>query len=139
MPYKKYGTVRVLVNPTDAEKAMFARVFSGVAAGGLSARAILSGAKSITATPVEPEPEQLGAPIDEQPDKEPITIAIGDNYSRELRQRLDSNGIPLGELAREMGIDRSQLARMFNKNIDPRLSTVIRTERAFQQILRKRE
>jgi transcriptional regulator with XRE-family HTH domain len=56
----------------------------------------------------------------------------------ELRLRLEANHISLGELARTMHVHRSQGARWFNALVQPRLDTLIKIERAVQEIVDSR-
>ena len=68
-----------------------------------------------------------------------ITVTISENYTQELRDRLDNEyHISLGELAREMEIDRSQLARWFNTDMQPRIDNVLKIETAILKIRAKR-
>jgi predicted transcriptional regulator len=57
-----------------------------------------------------------------------FTITVEEDYPTELRERLEGYGISLGALARETGIDRSQVTRLFNTPVDPRLSTITKIE-----------
>lgn len=74
-----------------------------------------------------------------------INVAIGENYMEELRDRLQKYGITQGELAREMGINPTQLTRWFNtksdttgKHMEPRLDNVRKIELALLAILRRK-
>ncbi len=68
-----------------------------------------------------------------------VTITIEDDYPTELRVRLEELGISLGALARETGIDRSQLARLFNTPVVPRIDTVQKIELAILAIRAERK
>jgi hypothetical protein len=66
-----------------------------------------------------------------------ITVTISENYTQELRERLDEYEISLGALAREMEIDRSQLARWFNTPMQPRIDNVVKIEVAILRLRAK--
>jgi ribosome-binding protein aMBF1 (putative translation factor) len=68
-----------------------------------------------------------------------ILVTISENYTQELRERLEEQDISLGALAREMEIDRSQLARWFNTDMQPRIDNVLKIETAIINILVRRE
>lgn len=74
-----------------------------------------------------------------------ITVAIGENYMEELRERLHKHHISQGELAREMSVSPTVLTRWFNttskttgKPMEPSLANVRRIEVALLAIMRKR-
>lgn len=79
-----------------------------------------------------------------------IKLKIGENYTDTLRDRLAEYDITQGELARQMGIQSSQLSRMFNrvnppseeyphgKPMQPSLETVYKIEQAIVEILHDR-
>jgi predicted transcriptional regulator len=76
-----------------------------------------------------------------------IKLKIGENYTETLRERLVEYDISQGHLARQMGIQSSQLSRMFNrvnppseeypegKPMQPSLETVYKIEQAIIEIL----
>jgi predicted transcriptional regulator len=63
-----------------------------------------------------------------------VTVTIEEDYPSELRERLSEYGISLGALSRETGIDRAQLARLFNAGVVPRIDTVQKIELAILAI-----
>jgi hypothetical protein len=67
-----------------------------------------------------------------------VTITIVDDYPAELRDRLTKAGISLGALSRATGIDRAQIARLFNKPVHPRLDTAVKIERAIAKLLARK-
>lgn len=75
----------------------------------------------------------------------PIQIKIfsgkgAKSYLTLLQERLDKQGIKAAELAREAGMDRSQLSRWFNNpNMDITLSNVQRLEEAFLRLVKKQD
>jgi len=62
------------------------------------------------------------------------TFYTGDNYTADLKARMEKEKISIGALARQSGIDRSQLSRMFNRGMQPRLANVARLEQAFKEL-----
>ena len=58
-----------------------------------------------------------------------------EDYFLQLRERLDAAGITDGQLAREAGIDGSQLSRWLLKKVSPSLTNVVRIERAILDLL----
>jgi len=69
--------------------------------------------------------------------KKQQTFYTGDNYTDDLRSRMLKAGISIGALARASEIDRSQLSRMFNRKMQPRLANVARLEQAFKELTKK--
>jgi predicted transcriptional regulator len=61
-------------------------------------------------------------------------VSIGDDYTAELKRRLEKYDIGYGELAREMGTTTSQISRWMNSDIQPQLRNVTRIERAIVAI-----
>jgi transcriptional regulator with XRE-family HTH domain len=68
----------------------------------------------------------------------PVTITISENYTAELRERLENSDISLGALSREMSVDRSQVSRWLNSGVQPRLDTLLKIERAIAAIVDRR-
>lgn len=67
-----------------------------------------------------------------------ITIAVGADYTAELKKRLREADISFGELSRESGIAMPQLSRWFNTDIQPSLKNVARIEESILKIQRRR-
>lgn len=63
-----------------------------------------------------------------------ITLDASGDYTADLRRRLQMYGISQGALAREMGIAASQLSRWMNTELQPRIGSVLRIERAIIEI-----
>lgn len=63
-----------------------------------------------------------------------IPLYLGDDYSGDLKRRLEKYGISHGELARRTGIDPSQLSRWFNTPLQPSQKNVVRIELAILEI-----
>lgn len=68
-----------------------------------------------------------------------VTVVIEEDYTSETRERLEKLNISLGELARETGIDRSQVSRIFNTNLVPKIDTVQKIELAILAIRARRK
>ena len=56
------------------------------------------------------------------------------DYAGDLKKRLAKAGVSHGALARQAGMHKSQLSRMFNKPMQPNLDNVARLEKAFEEL-----
>lgn len=65
-----------------------------------------------------------------------IVINIGENYLEELGKRLEKYGISRRQLARTAGYEDSDITRMFNQGVEPRLDKIRRLELAIVKIRR---
>lgn len=68
-----------------------------------------------------------------------ISFTITDDYTGDLKKRLAQYGISHGQLAREMGVQESQISRWFNKPVQPRLENVMKIEAAVAAIRKRQE
>lgn len=60
----------------------------------------------------------------------------GGVYFDDLKKRMDAAGISAGQLARQSGIDKTQLSRWFSHRVkNPRLESVLALENAFTAIV----
>lgn len=66
-----------------------------------------------------------------------ITIEIDEDYIEQLKRRLDEYRISHGALARQSGISETQLSRWFNTGIRPRLSSIVKIEKAVAELRAK--
>jgi predicted transcriptional regulator len=68
-----------------------------------------------------------------------ISFTITEDYTGDLKKRLAQYGISHGQLAREMGVQESQLSRWFNKPVQPRLANIMKIESAVAAIRKRQE
>jgi transcriptional regulator with XRE-family HTH domain len=68
----------------------------------------------------------------------PFIPSLGKSYTQDLRERLEDFGISQLELAREVGVDQTQISRWFNKKMEPRFQTIQKLEAALERILDER-
>lgn len=69
--------------------------------------------------------------------KKPQTFYTGKNYTDDLKARLAKAGISFGALSRQTKIDRSQISRWFNTDMQPSLPNVARLEAAVEVLIKK--
>lgn len=58
----------------------------------------------------------------------------GENYTDDLKARLEKAGISYGALAAQAGIHRRQISRWFNTAMQPSLTNVAKLERALEEL-----
>lgn len=68
-----------------------------------------------------------------------ITFTITEDYTGDLKKRLQEYGISHGALAREMDVLDSQLSRWFNKPVQPRVANIAKIEAAIVAIRKRME
>lgn len=68
-----------------------------------------------------------------------VTFTVTEDYTGDLKKRLEEYGISHGMLAREMGVLDSQLSRWFNKPVQPRLQNIMKIEAAVSAIRKRME
>ena len=68
-----------------------------------------------------------------------LTFTISDDYTGDLLKRLKSYGISHGQLAREMGVQDSQISRWFNKPVQPRIANIMKIEAAVARLRKAQE
>jgi transcriptional regulator with XRE-family HTH domain len=66
--------------------------------------------------------------------KKPQTFYTGKNYTDDLKARLLKAGISFGALSRQTKIDRSQISRWFNTEMQPSLANVAKLEAAVKEL-----
>lgn len=66
-----------------------------------------------------------------------ITITVTDDYSAQLKERLEEYGITPAELSRETGIYPTQFSRWFSTGQVPRMANIIRIEEGILAIRRR--
>jgi predicted transcriptional regulator len=68
-----------------------------------------------------------------------ITFTVSEDYTGDLKKRLQKLGISQGALARELGLQESQISRWFNKPVQPRVANIMKIEAAVAAIRKRME